>query len=82
MIGDRAHADSFVITQAFLAFMLGVRRAGVTKAAGTLQSAELILYSRGNMTILDRNRLEAAACACYQSDLDMYQHGLFERTKK
>jgi len=82
MIGDRAHTDSFVITQEFLAFMLGVRRAGVTKAAGTLQSLELIQYSRGNMTILDRNRLKAAACACYQCDLDMYQHGLFERTKK
>jgi CRP-like cAMP-binding protein len=82
MTQDRAHADSFVVTQEFLAFMLGVRRAGVTKAAGVLQSAKLIQYSRGKITILNRDRLKASACACYQSDLDIYQRGLCERIKK
>jgi CRP-like cAMP-binding protein len=76
MTQDRAHADSFSVTQEFLAFMLGVRRVGVTQAAGILQSRKLIRYVRGNMTILNRTRLEAAACACYRSDLDTYKHGM------
>lgn len=76
MTQDRAHADSFDVTQEFLAFMLGVRRVGVTTAAGVLQSRKLIHYTRGNMTILDRDRLETAACACYRSDLEIYRHGL------
>jgi CRP-like cAMP-binding protein len=76
MTQDRAHSDSFDVTQEFLAFMLGVRRVGVTTAAGVLQSRKLIRYKRGNMTILNRDRLEAAACACYRSDLDIYRHGM------
>lgn len=76
MTQDRAHASSFGVTQEFLAFMLGVRRVGVTKAAGILQSRKLIRYMRGKLTILDRQRLEAAACACYRSDLDTYKHGM------
>jgi CRP-like cAMP-binding protein len=76
MTQDRAHADSFDVTQQFLAYMLGVRRSGVTQAASALQSRKLLQYTRGKMTILNRKRLERAACACYRSDLDTYKHGM------
>jgi len=66
MTSDRLHAANFLLTHEFLAHMLGVRRVGITNAAGILQRKNLIDYSRGNIRILDRKGLEAAACPCYR----------------
>lgn len=66
MTRDRADSDEFPLTQEFLSAMLGVRRASVSEVAATLQKAGLIRYHRGNMTILDRQGLEACSCECYQ----------------
>ena len=72
MSQDRAHTDSFHVTQEFLAYMLGVRRVGVNAAASGLQRDGLIEYTRGELTVLDRPGLEAAACSCYQADRQSY----------
>lgn len=64
--GDRAESDTFLLTQEFLAQMLGVRRPGVTVAAGVLKQAGLIAYSRGKVRILNREGLEKASCECYR----------------
>jgi len=65
MSGDRLGTDEFLLTQEFISDMLGVRREGVSRAAGVLQKSALINYSRGHIKILDRAGLEAASCACY-----------------
>ena len=72
MSQDRAHADTLPVTQQCLAAMLGVRRVGVTTAAGHLQQQGLITYHRGRLTVLDRPALEMAACGCYAADLTVY----------
>ena len=65
MTSDRVRSEEFVLTQAFLADMLGVRRTTLNASAGPLQQRKLISYSRGRIRILDRKGLEAASCRCY-----------------
>jgi len=72
MSQDRALSDVFQLTHEFLAYMLGVRRVGVTVAASKLARLHLIAYERGEMTIIDRAGLELAACSCYASDRAVY----------
>jgi len=62
---DRLDSNDLVMTQELIANMLGVRREGVTEAAGRLQEDGLIRYRRGHITVLDRHQLEARACECY-----------------
>lgn len=63
---DRQPSNELMMTQELIASMLGVRREGVTEAAGKLQAAGLIRYNRGHITVLDRVGLEARACECYE----------------
>jgi CRP-like cAMP-binding protein len=73
MTHDRVVDDTFRLTHEFLAWMLGVRRAGVTEVAGRLQKQYLIDYHRGVVTVLDRAGLESASCPCYQAFNTMYK---------
>ncbi|HEV8681052.1 MAG TPA: Crp/Fnr family transcriptional regulator [Stellaceae bacterium] len=68
MACDRNGSLTMPMTQEFLSSMLGVRRAGVTETAGELQRSGLIRYHRGQLTVIDRNGLEASACECYGID--------------
>lgn len=68
MAFDRTQSETIPITHEFLASMLGVRRAGVTNTAGELQRSGLIRYQRGQLTLVDRDGLEASACECYRID--------------
>src|SRR5205085_247129 len=63
---DRVDGDDLPMTQEYLSLMLGVRRAGVSVATHMLQSKGIIRQSRGRLTVLDRARLTAEACSCYQ----------------
>jgi len=69
---DRVDGDQFKLTQEFLSYMLGVHRPAVTLAAGALQSAGFIKYSRGVITVTDRAGLEGASCSCYEGTRDDY----------
>jgi CRP-like cAMP-binding protein len=72
MIHDRVEGDELLLTQEFLSYMLGVRRAGVTEACGTLMRAGLIRYRHGRITVSDRAGLEAATCECFQVSVGAY----------
>jgi CRP-like cAMP-binding protein len=63
---DRLRSNELVVTQELIANMLGVRREGVTEAAGRLHAAGLITYRRGRITVLDRAQLERRSCECYR----------------
>ncbi|MFY9803461.1 MAG: Crp/Fnr family transcriptional regulator [Candidatus Acidiferrales bacterium] len=67
LIRDRVDSDELIMTQEFIANMLGGRRETVTVAAGRLQDAGLIHYSRGRLRIVDRKRLEEMVCECYKA---------------
>ena len=73
MARDRAHSNELVLTHEVLALMLGVRRESVTQAASSLQKHGLISYSRGDLMLLDQPGLEAVACSCYRTDLEIYE---------
>jgi CRP-like cAMP-binding protein len=76
MTRDRAHSDEFHLTHEFLARMLGVRRVGITKAAGLLEKRGAIDYHRGKITVLNHAVLEQAACRCYELGKQMYERTL------
>ncbi|MDL5031255.1 Crp/Fnr family transcriptional regulator [Pelomonas sp. APW6] len=76
MVLDRAGGRDFAATHELLARLLGVRRVGVTVAAGSLQDAGLIQYQRGRVDVLDRRGLQAASCSCYEQDRQAYQRGM------
>jgi CRP-like cAMP-binding protein len=73
MSRDRAMRDELAMTHEYLSHVLGVRRAGVSLAAGQLQSRGLIRYSRGHVVVLDRRGLGKAACDCYSMDKRTYE---------
>jgi CRP-like cAMP-binding protein len=81
MTRDRAQSDEFHITHELLAYILGVRRVSITKAAGSLQQHDLIRYRRGKIKILDHPGLEAASCCCYAADRTTYEKMMNQETR-
>ncbi len=79
---DRLPTDELRMTQEFIASMLGVRRESVTEAAGKLQEAGMISYCRGHIEILNRPKLEAQACECYDIVKKQYDNLLLDLTEK
>ena len=73
---DRLSSDSFCLTHELLAYMLGVRRAGVSGAASSLRELDLIHYTRGSIVVLNHAGLERAACECYHRANDSYREVL------
>ena len=71
---DRIGTSEFPLTQEFVAMMLGASRPTVTVVAGTLQKAGLITYHRGQITIVDREKLESASCECYETTTELLRH--------
>jgi CRP-like cAMP-binding protein len=82
MTHDRAEADSFGLTQEFLAEMLGVRRASVNLVGRSFQRAGLIHYSRGCITVLDRPGLESVSCECYRTIRQVFEQFLPDPVSK
>jgi len=76
MAQDRVHSNELGLTHELLAKTLGVRRVGITNAAGLLQKRKLVSYRRGQITVLDRIGLEAASCECYEDANDVYARTL------
>lgn len=76
MSHDRAHSNEFHLTHQFLADMLGVRRSGVTVAAGIMQKHGLIRYTRGQINIMNRHALESVSCECYQTSVEDFKRFL------
>lgn len=81
MSRDRAMSDEFYLTQEFLAYMLGVRRVGITRAARSLKQRKLIAYNRGRVSILDGRGLERVSCSCYVGGQQMYEGVMNRRAR-
>jgi hypothetical protein len=81
MILDRQNDTEITVTQQSISTFLGVRRKGITEAAGKLQQAGLIRYQRGHISVLDRVGLEAQSCECYQVIKNEFDRLLPIRTK-
>lgn len=82
MTRDRAGRDEFQMTHEFLGYMLGVRRVGITTAAGALRRRKLIQYQRGVLTVLDRHGLEGTACSCYAADRRTYDRVMHPQVRR
>jgi CRP-like cAMP-binding protein len=70
---DRMDADEFLLTQEFIAMMLGASRSTVSEIAAELQKSGFITYSRGHVSIRDREALEAASCECYKMGAELFK---------